>query len=376
MVRLLAFVLAAAALPWAASEPQARKAVQAPMRLDGALAHVSAAAELPDGRIVVSDVRAPAVWLIDPATGGMARLGSAGVNADQYVQPGGLYGGTGGGLLLLDRAQLRVMAIDPAGTFASSYSIAIKGTTMSTSDDADQQRLDARGYAYFSDRGASLSRRARGESAETVPLLRFDPVSQASVPVAELGQPETRFADRGGGLTVSRAVIGSPADGWGVAPDGSVAIVRGSPYRVDWIGPGGAVTKGPVIEVDPIPMTDADKAAFTSTAGGGASVGARATTGGGDAGGLSGLEPEFAATKAPFAPADVVVSPDRQVWVQRSRPAGATTVIYDVFDRRGRRIDRLEFPDGNRVVGFGRGVVYVRQQTAGGTTTLGRFERK
>jgi hypothetical protein len=370
--RTIVVVLAAAAATGAAgqTEPAPRKASPAPFRLQTPPAHVSAARELPDGRVIVTDAVTPAVLLIDPATGAAAAIGSIGAGEQQYVRPGGLYAGSDGSTLLLDRAQARVMVISPAGAFTRTYSIAVRGTQSSSDADRDLQQIDARGFAYFTDRAAALGQ-ALGGGAKTIPLVRFDPASQGREKIADLGLPESRTIDRGDGVVLGRSVIGAPADGFGVAPDGRVAIVRGEPYRVDWIGADGALTRGPAIAFEPVPMTEADKQAFLAANSGRGSVGVGLASGG--RGSLTGMEPAFAATKAPFTPTDVIVSPDAQVWVMRSRPAGATAVTYDVFDARGRRTDRLEFPDGSRVVGFGKGSVYVRETDGSGRQALRKY---
>ena len=345
------------------AEPAPRKATPMPLQIAIPLAHVSAAHELADGRILISDAKNTSVSVLDPKTGALTRVGSAGVGPDQYVQPGGFYRGQTGTTLLLDRAQQRVMRISPKAEFTGTYSIARKGEQSSSSADHDLQRLDARGFAYFTDRAAVLDRAGMGTPAP-LQLVRFEPNAQRRDIVAELRRPETKTIQTSPNSTISRSVTGSPADGWGVAPDGRVAVVRGQPYRVDWISPTGAITRGPDIAVDPIPMTQADRDAFIAASaarGGGASVG---LAGGAPGGG--GIEPMFAATKAPFSPDDVIVSPDAQVWVPRSRPFGATTVVVDVFDARGQRIDRVELPEKSRIVGFGSGALYVWN----GTTLL------
>jgi sugar lactone lactonase YvrE len=349
------------------SEPAPRKPASMPLQVSGALTNVSGAVELADGRVVISDMRGPAVWTVDPKTGALAKLGSPGAGPDQYVQPGGFYQGANGATLLLDRAQARVMLISPQGEFAGTYSVARKGVTSSSDEDRDRQRLDARGFVYFADRSASPP--ARDGEPRSMPLLRMEPKTQAIDVIAQLRLPEAKSMDMGNGMTISRGVVGSPGDGWGVTPDGRVAIVRGQPYRVDWITADGKLTQGTNVAFDPIPMTQADRDAhLASTAGKGPSVG---MVGGGGGGTPKGPETTFAATKAPFAPDDVVVSADAQVWVRRSRPHGAASVVVDVFDDRGARIDRLELPDGARIVGFGRGAVYV---WAGGK--LQKFARK
>jgi hypothetical protein len=173
-------------------------------------------------------------------------------------------------------------------------------------------------------------------------------------------------------VTLTRAVVGAPADGWGVAPDGRVAVVRGRPYRVDWIAPDGTVTTGPEIPHGILPMTEADKRAYRAEQAALPSVGVRSMGGGSS---LAGLEPEFAQTRAPFSPDAVTVSPDAQVWVKRARPAGATDVVYDVFDSRGRRIARLAFPTGSHVAGFGAGAVFMRSSDPSGGAVLAKYRR-
>ena len=363
MTRLPMVVLAAAAAALQTVEPAPRTLTPRPLHIAGTLAHVSAAHELADGRLLLSDAKNAVVSVLDPNTGVLTRLGSAGGGPDQYVQPGGFYQGPAGTTLLLDRAQQRVLVISPDAELTGTYSIARNGEQSSSSTDRDLQRLDARGFAYLTDRPARLDRTGIGIPAPLV-LVRFEPKAQQRHTLAELRRPETKTIQTGPNSTISRAVTGSPADGWGVAPDGRVAVVRGQPYRVDWISPTGTITRGPEIAIDPIPMTQADRDAFLAASaarGGGASVGLA-----GGASGGGGIEPMFAATKAPFSPDDVVVSPDAQVWVQRSRPFGATTAIVDVFDARGRRIDRVELPGNSRIVGFGADAVYVWD----GTTLL------
>jgi len=349
-------------------EPAPRKPVPVSIKMTPPPAHVSAAFELPNGRILVSDVKTPAVLLIDPVSGAVTKLGSVGAGPDQYVKPGGLYAAPDGGALLLDRAQLLVTAISPAGTLGRTYSIAEKGVTGGSDADIDQQRIDNRGFSYFATRSFGAS----GVSRPAWPLLRFDPRTQQKQKITDLIQGETTTIVEGN-VTRSQGVIGSPADGFGVAPDGRVAIVRGQPYRVEWVGVDGKITRGPDIAYDPVPMTDADRAAQKTAAGGGAS--AVSSGGAGSPGGsLSGIERKFAPTKAPFSPADIMVSPSAQVWVMRSRPATATDVIYDVFDGRGQRIDRLVFPLGSRVVGFGPGTVYIRETGGDGAMTLKKYK--
>jgi hypothetical protein len=367
MTPILLACLASLGLP--APEPAPRRLTPLPLRVEAPLPNVSAARELPDGRVLVTDFRLPAVYLLNPATGVLQRLGSSGVGPNQYVQPGGLYGGPDGTTLILDRSQARVLVVAPDGTFTRTYSIAVNGTSSSSDRDLDRQHLDARGLAYFTDDALLARARFSGQPTNEVDLVRFDATTQRKETVTRLLAQLERIVPGGDGVTYGRTVIGSPADGWGVTPEGRVAIVRAVPYRIEWISPAGKLTRGPAVSYDPVPMTDAEKQAFSDTHKGG-SVGAGLA---GSTSTSADMGPIFARTKAPFERDDVMVSPGGRVWVMRCRPLAMPEVIYDVFDDAGARIDRVEFPALSRVIGFGKTSVFVREGGGAGPVVLKKY---
>jgi hypothetical protein len=59
----------------------------------------------------------------------------------------------------------------------------------------------------------------------------------------------------------------------------------------------------------------------------------------------------------------------------RAAPATAKVVTYDVIDRRGNVIQRVELPLGHRVVGFGTSSVYVVRQDEDGLQHLIRDDK-
>jgi sugar lactone lactonase YvrE len=350
MPRALFLVLALAPIA-AATEPPPRPLKAAPLKIATPLTHVSAARELPDGRVVITNGKQPSVLLLDPGTGLTTPLGAPGGGPDRYAKPGGLYAGPAGATLLLDRGQARIFTISPGGALEGSRSIAQRGVTSSSDVDRDLQQVDAGGLVYFVDR-----HRTADEAPTESTLVRFDPAAQTSAVVARLRLPEARVVSGGDGMVFRRSFIGSPADGWGVAPDGRVVVVRARPYRVEWHAPDGGVTRGPEIAYTPLPMTEADRKHYAAAAGPVVSVGltGAART---DAAAMGLL---FAETRAPFHPDDISVSPEGRVWVMRAQPFGLRAVVYDGFDSAGRRADRIELPAGSRIVGFGPGSIYVR----------------
>lgn len=348
-------VLLAASVIVSAGEPEPRQPKGRIVRLANPLPYISSVAELGPGRLIVSDHKTPRLSIVTTSTGQITPTGSPGAGPGQYVRPGGFYGTAGKGLWLLDRGLTRVSAVSPSGELGDSKSILPRGSSGSSDSDYDLQRLDGRGLPYYFERAVGM---AAAMEAPVVDLFRFDPATQKRVVIAKLQQRRMQTRAGGDGMTFSRAVIGSPADGFGVAADGRVAVVRANPYRVDWYSPSGVEAKGPAYPVDTLPMTEADKRAhIAANAGGSVGVGMA----GAASPAMQGANMLFAETKPPFDHDYVVVSPAGRVFVPRTVRAEQTEVIYDVFDGRGQRVDRILLPPTSRIVGFGAAAVYVRE---------------
>jgi hypothetical protein len=71
--------------------------------------------------------------------------------------------------------------------------------------------------------------------------------------------------------------------------------------------------------------------------------------------------------KPPFFPGAVRADADGNVWVRtvptRPTPGGP---VYDVIDRQGTIVDRVQIPEGRSIVGFGAGTVYLATRDAAG----------
>ena len=373
MKTTLGFAIAALIAPH--QEPAPRHPTSITVKLPADIATVSGARELKDGRLLISDQTRAAVYLIDPKTGAAQKIGSAGGGDMQYAQPGGFYSGVADTIYLLDRGQARVSVISPAGAIIGTRSIRRKGYSGSSDADLDLQQVDSRALAYFLDRGSRLSAALGAVSSDSAPLLRFDASRQHYDTVALLRQAQKKITQADEHMQITREVHGTPRDGWGVAADGSVAIVRASPYRIDWYAGSGKVSRGPVIAFEPIPYTAEDKAAVSNAALKNApKAGIVDADGNEKKMSSAGADESFAATKAPFDPTNIIVSSEGQVWVPRNQRFGVKTVLYDVFDRQGQRIDRVVLPSGSRVIGFGPGSAYVVERDEKGAVTLRKYK--
>lgn len=355
---------------------------------------ISSIRELPSGKVLVADARDKIVQLVDLATGSMTKVGREGSGPGEYAFAGSLIGLPDGTTLLHDLLNNRFLMIGtdgkPGGFLemprppATAADAGSQGSPIFRSTRMTNVRgYDARGRLYFA--GSPFS--ATGGTADSVPLLRWDRVKPTYDTVGFLKQPagSAQSTQRGGNVTVriGNNVRFTPMETWGVAGDGSVARVFPSPYRVAWFA-GGKPTLGPVVPYTPTKVTEADKQEVIEAQrrapptmivmGGGPGGGAR--PGAGPPGGVQAPPPEFAETKPPYdGLGAAIVAPEGEVWVLRTRPAGDKIPTYDVFDRTGTLVKKVSLNPSSRVVGFGRGVVYVARSDEDDLVYLQRFAR-
>lgn len=326
---------------------------------------VSGVRELADGRVMVTDTRDKTAMIVDLKSGNSAPVGREGEGPGEYRMPAGLWPAANDGTLLLDPQQGRILRIGPDGKATETIGYADRIGFAGRMRGADAQgRLYFEGAAFGSGSG-TMSFGGGGNPLQTrdsVPIIRWDRARDRVDSIGRLKGPTLKM--NVGGTSQSRTVMIrqqplTSQDEWGVAPDGRVAIVRNNPYRVDWISPAGAVTAGTPVGVAPLPVTEADKAAFIKQV-----IGApRISLSSGGRSGASGPKPEepkasdydWPEFKPPFEAGSVRVAPDGMVWVLRTRAAGDDVPVYDVFDGQGKLTFRVTFAKGVRLVGFGAG---------------------
>jgi hypothetical protein len=253
-------------------------------------------------------------------------------------------------------------------------------------------------------------------------LVRFDLATRKLDTVGFFKIPKANVQmsqDANGGMRVSVTMNPLPVvDEWAVMSDGTVAFVRGHDYHVDFVDASGNKTSAEKIPYEWQRMTDDDKTRFLDSAkvaiekqraaqaanGGGAAVGrnpvdaAAGALGGGEQrmvmtfsrsagdgpprvdagppGGAAAAPPavtmvpisELPDYKPVFGNGAVRPDMDGHLWV-RTIPTKVTTggAIYDVIDRTGKLVDRVQVPAGTTIAGFGAGgIVYLGQRDATG----------
>ena len=419
------------------------------------LGAVSTVFELPGGKLLVNDILRRRVVLFDSA------FSSVTVVADSTSSTANAYGGRAGGLmayrgdsaLFVDPASLSMLVIDPTGKITRVMSaprpnevmFLIGGPNGSPGFDA-KGRLIYRGMA----RGPAPDPKAQPQGPmgmvmapqpDSVPVVRVDLDTRKLDTVAFFKVEKRNMTvsqTPNGGFSITSTINPMPiVDDWALLSDGTVAMVRGSDYHIEWVAPDGSRTSTAKIPYEWQRLDDDDKtavldsaraaiekqrelaranleggrpggAAPVAVAGGGGVTGdvrifrggeappppAGGRAGGGEAGGR-GAPGAAGAPNIQIPPVNMVPANelpdyrpafssgaargdlDGNLWIRTTSPVGNEGPIYFVINRKGEVIDRVQFPQGRQLAGFGRnGVLYLSLRDAEGNARVEKARLK
>lgn len=381
LVRALALVgavvtatlLVAAPAPAQASVPT--RTLSKPMLEYGEpFSSLSGFRELKDGRVIVADARDKVLQVIDLATGKSEKIGREGAGPAEWSMPSRLYAYQGDSTMMTDFSNGRYFIMTPDGK---------PGSTMREPDQGRLARASLVGTNVFGQliMSEDVYDMKAQSSTGLSHILRWDRRSGRTDSLATLQGPkgEKNGATMSGNGMI-RTFTNLPLAARDVAvaaPDGRVAVVRASPYRVEWYHQDGIVVHGMPATPSAVRVTEAEKKAFLDSqlrpgsfqmraaggalpSAGGASSGARTPSfSAAEAEAMTNPEMTWPAVKPPFPVGGAMVASDGRLWVPRTRAYNDSIPTYDVFDTAGRVVERIALPKGARLVGFGKGVVYL-----------------
>lgn len=331
--------------------------------------------ELSDGRILVSDRLEVALRLVDFDTGEFRDIGHEGSGPGEYRMPGPLLPLPGDSSLLVDLGNMRMMLVAPDGSLSGSEPMVQPGGFFLM-----PRGVDERGGLYF-DMSNMMQMEPGQGLPDSIAIARFDRASGSIDTICQLPNPAVaRMQNLGHGFSFSAAGFApfGAVDAWGVAVDGRVAIAWGEPYHLEWFSVGGGQVVGPIVEYEPVPVTDADKEAWADRMSSGAVMAVMAT---GEGHGRTFTPPrpdvdeiDFPEVKAAFPRGAVSVTPEGEVWVRRL-VAFREPETYDVFDASGRRVRQVVLPEARTLVGFGAGTLYAARIDEDDLRWLERYRR-
>jgi hypothetical protein len=358
---------------WAQASP--RTALSKPdLTFPEPFSNVAGLRELSDGRVLLSDRLEQTVAILSFATGDMTPVGRQGQGPGEYTMPGTLFALPGDSSLLFDFGGMRGLVIAPRGTVGRTVDFQGPGGLPVV-----PQGIDDQGRVYSR---PPFLLRGSGAPPDTAAIVRFVPGSSTTDTIAWIstsggtGGGVMAFRSSGGGAPAIRMTPYAPEDGWAVAPDGRIALVRAREYRVEWIGTDGRQVSGPSLPYTQVKIGKAEKEEWADQLGGAVmmmrtSEGSRT---------MRPPRPNiddqtWPETMPPFVTNGIRVSPEGELWIQVSQPASQKAPLYDVVDARGQRLRQVQLPDGRRLVGLGKGTLYAVRRDADDLEWLERYRR-
>ena len=361
-------------------------------------------------------------------------LSKAKIVADSLGANGNEYSGRQAGLipyktdssLFVDPQSMSMVVLDGEGKAGRVMAVprdgGMLGSVIGAPGYDGKGHLVYRGFPQmrFENRGGPGGPGPMGPPAipDTFPILRVDLATRALDTVGYVKMPRPKVDitrdESTGRMSVNMTVNPLPTvDEFAVMADGSIAIVRGHDYHVDFIRPDGTRESAPKMPFDWRRLTDEDKVAFidslkaarekflaaqpqaaqqgptasstTTTTPGGAQRTEMVVMGPGPgaAGGGNPMQGMMNSRNASFVPANelpdyqppffsggtVRADMDGNLWIRtiptKAYPGGP---IYDVVNSKGVLIDRVQIPVDRQIAGFGTdGVVYLSFVESGKT---------
>jgi hypothetical protein len=375
------------------------------------MAAVSQVRALPGGRVIVNDNTGRRVLLFD------STLTTFTVIADTTSATAHAYGGSLGGLiayradstLFVDPAQLSMFVIDPSGKIVRTLAAPqANEVNFLIGGPYGTPGLDTLGRLVYKARVGGFGRIMPAPVPGQPPpadipdsgmVVRFDLSTRKADTVAKFVIPSLVLhgsVDENRWVTMIRVVNPLPwTDDWALLADGTVAIVHGQEYRVDFHDTMGKVTSPAKLPFDWQKLSDADKTAIIDStraaidaadSAAGRPTAAQRTadsirtvrrmaapemtiaprngTSGGRAANITSLTQVVALNempdyRPPFRLAAARGDLDGNLWIRTTKMVNGGAV-YDVINRQGLLIARIQVPPGRVIAGFGPGgVVYM-----------------
>jgi hypothetical protein len=410
MLKLASLFVVAGSLSLVAQAPAVRLINAPDASTKPVLGLAAAVRQLPDGKLLVNDIQKRQLLLFDPTLANVAVIAdSVSGGANSYgTRPGGIIPYVGDSTLFVDPAGLSMFVIDPAGNIARVASVPrsqdagfIASNLFGTPGLDAQRRIVYRGgFPRMMPQMGPRGPIGLPDMPDSAALVRIDLATRKLDTAAFYKIPKQKMnvTQTDGRMTVTPEINPMPViDDWAVLADGSIAIVRGRDYHVDFIHADGSVSSSSKITFDWQRLSDEDKSAVIDsaktamekarTAGstiGGVSVSGSPgggpvimTFGGGDGGRGSGrggnqvnIPPisfvslnEMPDYRPAFSQGAAKGDADGNLWVRTSatRAGAIAGPIYDVINAKGEVIDRVQVPSGRQIIGFGKGgVVYLQ----------------
>jgi len=436
----LLLLAATASVLAAQSRPAIRQLGVVTGKSTEALGNINGIRQLSNGKVLLNDVARRRVLMFDPSLATFTVIAdSTSATANAYSgRIGGLIGYRGDSTIFVDPTSLSMLVIDGSGKVARVISVPRPQDAISLA--AGGAAFDASGHLVYRapPNFGRPNIGANGvftppEIPDSAAIVRIELASRKLDTLGFIKTPKIKFdvtRSESGNMRITSQINPLPVvDDWAVLSDGSVAFVRGRDYHVDFTNADGTKTSATKLPFDWQRMTDEDKSAFIDSlkaararqganapnialgargavegaaigaAGGGGPqmviIGGPAAPGGGGPGGGPNVRggpggangpnmelnfvpaSELPDYKPPFFANSVRADAQGNLWIRTIPTAKiAGGPVYDVVNRKGELVDRVQIPVDRTIIGFGPdGSVYLGARD-GASTYLERANQR
>lgn len=317
--------------------------------------------ELSDGRALVTDGREQRIVVLDFATGSAAVIGRRGGGPNEYGMVTALLPLGGDSSLMVDLMQRRWLVFD-GDRIAATIPQDAPGVKATASQWV--RAADARGRVLVKHQPDPPNGVSMITETDSVEVLLVERATGKEERVARIRPlPTRREIQRDGDrITFSSSLPMGPlsiAEDAVLFADGTVAIARLDPFRVDWRSADGRWRLGAPLPVARIRMDARERDAFFE----------RNPNAGSRPAGVPPNVPwpsrptasDFPEFIPPFPGQNGVVIPGPRglLFIRRSKSADFPGLSYFVVDRAGRLIGELPLASNESIVGAGEGNLYI-----------------
>lgn len=340
---------------------------------------IAAVRHLPGGKVLVNDPTKRQIILFDSTLKHTRIVADTSTNTPNTYgltpSTGGMIPYVGDSTLFIDNQSLAFLVIDPKGeitrimapTRASDLRYISSAPFGMSGFDAKgrliyktERRPPNSAYAPYTGTPGSTTM----VMPDSAPLMRQDLDRRSVDTIGFLKIPLSKRMNVTISNGMSSFLVINPlptADEWALLPDGTVAIVRGQDYHIDWLGADGKITSSPKMPfdwkrispeekqqiIDSVKKSEADRIAKIPPPPPGSFVFPRP---------IAVIEPsELPDFYPPVRQGQVRADNDGRIWILPSTSTAAANggLVYDVVNREGTVVERVQLPKGRTLVGFG-----------------------
>jgi hypothetical protein len=234
------------------------------------------------------------------------------------------------------------------------------------------------------------------QQPDSSPIVRadFDTRKVDTIATIKALNPTSKMSmapDKDGNLAMKMTLNPlDTGDEWAMLTDGTIAIVRAHDYHVDFVDPDGTKRSAPKMPFDWMRLTDEQKQFKIDSIrpeldkqmkAQGVNLPTIPTPNGPKKIVLAfDFVPlkEIADYEPPVSPGSVKADLNNQLWIvpRTASGAGNAGLRYDIVNRQGELVERVQFPKGKVLAGFGPGGLVYLLNTDGKTATLERATLK